>query len=107
MEYIKNLCSPSKVYLGVSITIFIFNSIFNSNKKQIINIIPLIIRVFIITYLANYVCEKYGIMNSWYLIIFVLVFFPICLSILLYTYCEKDKYNKKCKTMFNVVNFLF
>ncbi len=30
INYIKNLCSPSKVYLGVSITIFTFNS--NRNK---------------------------------------------------------------------------
>jgi hypothetical protein len=107
VNYIKNLCTPSKVYLTVSITIFIFNSIFNSNKKQTINIIiPLIIRLFIITYLINYVCEKYGTMNSWYFII-LLAFFPIFLLILLDTYCKIYKYDKKCKTMFNVINFLF
>lgn len=111
MEYIKNLCLPSKIYLITCIIPYINYLIFKNNQKYMTIIpspsiiIPSIIRILLMVYLINYICEKYGNATSWYLIIFLFLFLPVIIStIILKSYC--DKYNKKCETIFKITKIL-
>ena len=77
LNFIKNLCIPSLVYLILGLLGAI------SAKNDVAGKIISVILVFLITYLLDYVCKTYGQTTSWY-VLFILYLLPFILLIILF-----------------------
>lgn len=76
IDYIRNLCFPSLIYLILSLF-----GLMNSHNNLFANIIHVII-IILITYLLDRVCKSYGQTTSWYVLL-ILYVLPVLLAIII------------------------
>ena len=77
LEFIKNICIPSLIYLILGLVGTI------ASKNSIIGKIVNVIIVFLITYLLDYLCKTYGQTTSWYVLIILYFLIPFILLIIM------------------------
>lgn len=78
LNFIKNLCVPSIIYLILGLL-----GVAGSNSDTVGKIISVIV-VLLITYLLDYVCKTYGQTTSWYILL-VLYLLPFILAIIMFS----------------------
>lgn len=78
MNFKLDLCMPAIVYLVLAV-LGVFMD-FSEKRKTIVNLIVSFIIICLITYALNYVCRRYSVRTSWY-ILAAMVLIPIILAL--------------------------
>lgn len=74
-----NLCMPALVYLVIALFGAFMD--FSKNRKPFTGLVISLLVISLITYALNYVCKRYSVRTSWY-VLAAMFLFPVLLAFL-------------------------
>ncbi len=75
-----DLCMPALVYLVIALLVAAFD--FGKGKKGFIALIMNLLFIGLITYALNYLCIRYSVRTSWYVLAALWIGLPLLLVLL-------------------------